>query len=176
MLFKSKKNHQEQVYKNAYRAFFILCMRYCNSKEEAEEAFNDGMVKYFNYERKNKVKESTRYALIKKILRNTCIDRLRKKRLLFEEVDVGVVENYKSEHDEIAYQYLKEEMLGIIQNLPPTTRMVFNLYIFEGWSHQEIAKHLKISINTSTWHLHQGKKRVLNLFNSTETTKSGNHG
>jgi len=148
MFFKSKYNHHEEVYKSAYKAFFGLCMRYCDQREDAEEVFNDGMVKYFEFEKKNKVRASTRYALIKKILVNSCIDRTRKKTIRFTNIDDYVIHE-KGVSGEVEYLQMREELLLCIQKFPPQTRVIFNLYIFEGWSHKEIAKHLNISENTS---------------------------
>lgn len=162
MLKRRSRSHHESIYKNAYRAFFGICMRYCKSKEDAEETFNDSMIKYFNYEKKEKIKEESRYALIKKIITNSCIDRLRKRKMHFEEIKEEVMQLSESEFD-LEYQGLKEELLAGIQRLPPNTQLVFNLYIFEGLSHQEIAKKLEITENTSSWHLNEGKKRMLRL-------------
>ena len=162
MFFKTKRTHYESIYKSAYRAFFVLCLRYCGSQQEAEEAFNDGMVKYFEFEKKNTIEEATRYALIKKILINTCIDRSRKKKLSFQMIDEAISNQY-SEPAQVDYQQVKEEILVLIQQLPPQTRLVFNLYIFEGWSHKKIADHLQITENTSYWHLNKGKEKVLSI-------------
>lgn len=159
MRLRRLRKHHETVYKSAFQAFFVLCMRYSASREDAEEAFNDGMFKYFGYEKENNVREATRYALIKKILLNTCIDRTRKRKLEYESVDPSHL-NQADPGDPLRDQELREELLLHIQQLPPTTQLVFNLYLFEGWSHQQIAEELKISPTTSSWHLGEGKKRV----------------
>lgn len=175
MFFKrNKRQHYEKIYKDAYKAFFVLCLRYCASKEDAEEVFNNGMVKYFEYEHKNKVREATRYALIKKILVNKCIDHTRKKKSSFKNIDEGIIDRVGI-NPEAEYNQLKGELLTLVQQLPPQTRLVFNLYIFEGWSHKKIANHLGITENTSFWHLNNGKKKVMSLFNN-ETMKVANYG
>jgi len=174
MFLKRKQRHYEKVYKEAYKAFFVLCLRYCKSKEDAEEVFNNGMVKYFDFERKNKVRKATRYALIKKILINKCIDHTRKNSMHFKNIDETLV-NTTGIPADVEYQQLKDEVLKIVQEMPPQTRLVFNLYIFEGWSHKEIADHLGISENTSFWHLNNGKKKVMCLFNN-ETMKVPDYG
>ncbi|MEA1896092.1 MAG: sigma-70 family RNA polymerase sigma factor, partial [Bacteroidota bacterium] len=53
----------------------------------------------------------------------------------------------------------------IIQNLPERMRMVFNMYIIEGFSHQEIADMLEISVGTSKSHLHDARKQLQHNIN-----------
>lgn len=155
--------HQEEIYKNAYRSFFLLCVRYCGSQETAKEVFNDAMLKYFKYEQSNEVNEKGRYSLIKKILVNQCIDFIRNKKIEF--ADIAEVEFSDNENgNDAEYNMMREEMLELIKGLAPQTRLVFNLYIFEGWSHKEIAKEMNISIHTSNWHVNAGKTKILELF------------
>ena len=53
-----------------------------------------------------------------------------------------------------------KELLGLIQSLPAMTRTVFNLYVFEGFNHKEIATQLEISENTSHWHVHTAREML----------------
>ena len=164
MFFRKKKHRQEQTYKSAYQAFFGLCMRYCRKKEEAKEVFNDAMLKFFDYESKHKVNDEGRFSLIKKIIVNKCIDHVRRKKIEFENIEDDSHE-FGQVTNQAEFNLIKEEMLHKVQNFPPQTRVIFNLYVFEGWSHEKIAESLGISINTSGWHVSQGKKQILNLLN-----------
>jgi RNA polymerase sigma factor (sigma-70 family) len=58
------------------------------------------------------------------------------------------------------------ELLKIIQTLPTVSKTVFNLYVFEGYSHKEIGKILEISEGTSSWHLHQARNQLQKKINS----------
>ena len=61
------------------------------------------------------------------------------------------------------------EIVGLIQQLPPVTRVVFNMFVFEGFSHREISQHLNISENTSAWHVNQARcrlKKTLKLYDN----------
>lgn len=159
----SQIKHQEEIYKNAYRSFFLLCVRYCGTLETAKEVFNDALLKYFKYEQSNEVNEKGRYSLIKKIIVNQCIDFIRNKKIEFTDIEeVGFPDDKNSNDGE--YNMMREEMLELIKEFAPQTRLVFNLYIFEGWSHKEIAEELNISIHTSNWHVNAGKNRILELF------------
>ena len=121
------------------------------------------MLKYFKYEQANKVSEKGRFALIKKIIINQCIDHIRKRKIQFTDIDGIEFSDSRNSH-EAEYNMIREEMLALIKGFAPQTRLVFNLYIFEGWSHREIANELNISIHTSNWHVNAGKKKILELF------------
>ena len=58
-----------------------------------------------------------------------------------------------------------QEMVNMIQQLPPVTRTVFNLFVFEGFSHGEIAQQLNITENTSAWHVNNARKRLKSAIN-----------
>lgn len=169
MFFRKKKNQQEQTYKEAYRAFFGVCMRYSNRKEEAKEIFNDAMLSFFEYEKKNKVNEQGKYSLIKKIIVNKCIDFSRKKKMLFDDIEESTpLLGYSQNEGE--FNLIREELLQKVQNFPTQTKVIFNLYVFEGWSHKKIAAHLNISVNTTSWHVNQGKKQIINLLKKPNLT------
>ena len=53
-----------------------------------------------------------------------------------------------------------DEVMALIQKLPPTTRTVFNLFVFDGFSHAEIAQQLNISEGTSAWHVNAARTRI----------------
>lgn len=163
MIFKRRQRITEQTYREAYRSFFQICMRYCSTRQLAEEAFNDGMLKYFQFEKKNKIDPSTKFALIKKIVINASIDSVRKNKLQFTELNVDP-KTTQNALGEMEYNEMKDELFKVIQNLAPQTKIIFNLYVFEGWSHSEIAHKFEISENTSYWHVSQGKKKALELF------------
>lgn len=157
---KSRSN-QAYIYKKAYTAFFKLCIRYCGSTEIAKEVFNDAMLGYFSYEENTKINEQGRFSLIRKIIVNKCIDHLRLQKVNiveFEEDQGSSTENLGD------MNLMREEMFDTIKSFPPRTRLIFNMYVFEGWSHKEIADELNISIHTSSWHVNQGKNQILNLF------------
>jgi RNA polymerase sigma-70 factor (ECF subfamily) len=162
MLFRKRKNHQEETYKNAYRSFFGICLRYCATKEDAKEVFNDAMLRYFKFESKNKVDDKGKFSLIKKIIVNQSIDHLRVKKIKFDNIE-DATDSIKSTNNDAEINMIREEMLEKIQKFAPQTRIIFNLFIFEGWSHKEIADHLTITTNTSSWHVNQGKKQIIEL-------------
>jgi len=82
--------------------------------------------------------------------------------------NLDTVELIEERHDSIdeTIDFPKaEEIIALLQNLSPMYRMVFNLYIMEGYSHEEISKELNISINTSRSNLSRAKERIIELVN-----------
>ena len=68
------------------------------------------------------------------------------------------ISDYINDNDDIINKMETDQITRIIQNLPKRMRMVFNMYIIEGFSHQEIADMLEISVGTSKSHLHDARK------------------
>lgn len=91
---------------------------------------------------------------------NTAIDHLRKKKTLkflpVEELD----KDFEQSVDDLPDAYSAQELVYFINQLPETTKLVFNLYTIEGYTHEEIADFLKITNSTSRWHLTEAKKRL----------------
>ena len=96
---------------------------------------------------------------LRKILVNTAINHYHKKQ---RQIQVEEMQNAKNESDSekilsgISYQ----EVIGLLQKLPPAYRTVFNLYVIEGYTHEEIASMLNIAIGTSKSNLFKAKEQL----------------
>ena len=124
---------------------------------------NDGFVKLFNNFHKFKPgsdedNEKMLMAYIKRIMVNTSIDELRKDDMLPE---IGGIPDHvwdipaKSGNTDQLILY--KELVTMIKNLPPRYRMIFNLYVIDGYSHLEIAEMMNISVGTSKSGLSRAK-------------------
>ena len=95
---------------------------------------------------------------LRKIIVNTCINNFRKKKIEFtvglEEVDSHTIAN------DILSGISYQEILDMIRKLSPAYRAVFNLYVIEGYKHEEIAEMLDISVGTSKSNLFKAKKHL----------------
>jgi len=127
-------------------------MRYSKSREEAEDILQDGFVQVF------KSLHTFRFAgsfegWIRRIMVFVAIANYRTKPKMH--AVVNNVENFSglevidNTNEDVISMLGKKELLNIVQALPPTYRMVFNLYVFEGLKHREIAKELGITEGTS---------------------------
>ncbi|WP_346317061.1 RNA polymerase sigma factor [Chitinophaga sp. YIM B06452] len=151
------RSSQEALYRQFFGYAMAICLRYANNKNEAIEILNDGFLKVFyhinSYDTSRPFK-----SWLSKIMANTAIDHLRsRKKIAFAEdisqaYDLGVTDDKAL--DKLSY----DEILQLVQNLPPAYKTVFNLYVMEGFQHQEIAGMLGISEGTSKSNLFKAKK------------------
>ena len=141
------RSSQQELYVLYSASLFSLCLRYCNNREEAEEVLQDGFVQVFTFIHQFKF-AGTLEAWMRKIFINCSLQRYRD-----NERRVKVIllrEEFHLQADvAISGRIHEKELIHIIQSLPPAYRMVFNLYVLEGYKHREIAALLNISEGTS---------------------------
>lgn len=135
-----------------------VCLRYANDSMEAEDMLQDAFIKVFQYISQFKF-EGAFEGWIRRIVVNTCIRHLEKKKMHFRDVD-------DSSYDvpaigPQAYAQLGEgDLMKLISQLPEGYRMVFNLNAIEGYSHEEIAEMLNIQPGTSRSQLVKARKML----------------
>ncbi|MBT8393240.1 MAG: RNA polymerase sigma factor [Flavobacteriaceae bacterium] len=143
-----KKNDtkaQSQLYKLFSGKLFSICLKYSRSYAEAEDNLQDSFVTIFKkidqYNKKGSFE-----GWLKRITINTALQRYRDKGVysLINEENIKDV-SVEIEDDDIDIDFL----LKIIQELPDRYRLVFNLYVLDGYSHKEVAKMLNISTGTT---------------------------
>ena len=137
-------------------------MRYAGSTDEAADMLNEGFLKVFSNLEKYENTGSFE-AWLKRVVCNAALDYRRRydKNVSFVSLD-EVPDGQLVDHqvNEALSRISSEEMVALIQLLPPVTRTVFNLYVFDGYSHREIATQMNISENTSAWHVNQARAKL----------------
>lgn len=153
---------QETIFKSYYSDFMKICIRYASDKQAANEILNDSFFKIFT-----KIDDYSGIGSfegwMRKIVVNTCLLHIRNNKNynknLVRQQDGGVAIFSKSHLDNEAISKLNmNELSQLIQSLPKMSRAVFNLNVFEGFSHKEIAKTMSISEGTSHWHLNYARE------------------
>jgi RNA polymerase sigma-70 factor (ECF subfamily) len=147
-----------------YSFAMSICIRYADSKEEAQEIMNDGFMKVFQYIKKFDVKRSFR-PWLKRVLINCALNHFYKNQKYQHQVELeeGLNESVEeSTLDAITYN----EMLELVRKLPPAYRTVFNLHAIEGYKHEEIARLLKISEGTSKSNYARAKEKLQKHLNA----------
>lgn len=151
---------QEHLYKIYYSMFLKVCARYAKDMQDAEQLLNDGFLKVFTQIDKFNNTGSFE-GWMRRIFINTCLDYLRSTALKEEMVmhvrAIPAEESNLSVTNEGMESVEFKDMVKIIQSLPTMTRTVFNLFVFDGFNHKEVAQQLEISEGTSHWHLHQAR-------------------
>jgi RNA polymerase sigma factor (sigma-70 family) len=139
-----------------YRGFALkIVFRYIYRYERAVDVVTDGFVKLFRNIRQFELSreadnEKILMGWLKKIMVNTAIDELRRNQFMPE--IGGIPENVWETHDngqDADQLLLYKDLIILIKELPPAYRMVFNLYVIDGYTHSEIADMLKMSIGNS---------------------------
>lgn len=135
-----------------------ICLRYSKAEEEALEILNDGFLKVFQKIEKHDTERSF-VAWFKRLMINTAIDHYRRNKRFYHHDELEQI-RYIGNEAEIVSDLLAEDIMKVIQTLPDILRVVFNMYVIEGYAHKEIAKTLKIAEGTSRAHLSTANKML----------------
>lgn len=161
----NSRESQKKVYSSFYGYAMSICYRYTNRKEDAVEILNDGFLKVFKgldqFEPAHADVISCFKGWLGKIMIYTAIDHNRKyyhqkESIVSEESITGIPASYENVLDKLSY----DEIIQAVQNLPPAYRTVFNLFVIEGFTHDEIAVALDISAGTSKSNLFKAKRHL----------------
>ena len=156
---------QKRIYTSFYNYAMSICSIYISNYEDSVEILNDGFLKIF--------KEIYRYqpayadhvlsfkGWLRKIMLYTSIDHFRKsqKHRFIKELDSEVIQFSAADEDALD-RISHNEIVKSMQKLTPGYRIIFNLFIIENFSHEEISKRLGISIGTSKSNLARGRKQL----------------
>lgn len=152
-----KKDVQHQLYQRFAGTMFGVCLRYFDSREEAEDALQEGFIKVF-LNIKSFRSEGSLEGWIRRIVINTALNQIRNHQKFQHQADLEEIGNIASEDADTISEISHKDMLNLLHQLPPGYRMVFNLYEIEGYSHKEIADKLDISVSTSKTQLLKARK------------------
>lgn len=147
--------YQRALYQRYYKLMYAVCLRYTDSRDDAEDILQEGFVKVFKNLGSFQGKGSFE-GWIRRIMVHTSIEHYRRNSRYFM-VDVNTAYDLETDSDVIGSMG-REEILALIRSLPVGYRTVFNLYAIEGYSHQEIGDTLGISEGTSKSQLSRAKK------------------
>lgn len=144
-----KKNDvkaQGELYKLYASKLYSICLKYSKDADEAQDNLQDAFITIFKSIEQFQYRGSFE-GWIKRITVNTVLQKYRKERVfeIINEQQIEQEEDVEVDEDQVSLKYL----LQIIQELPDRYRLVFNLYVLDGYSHQEIAKMLEITEGTS---------------------------
>ena len=139
---------QTQLYDLFAPKMLVVCLRYSRNREEAEETLQEGFLRVFKCIDQYKSVGSFE-GWIRKIMVNCCLQKYRSRPHMHVITDVELVAVDNADNEDILNKLGIKELLKMIQLLPPAYQMVFNLYVFEGMKHREIAEQLGISEGTS---------------------------
>jgi RNA polymerase sigma-70 factor (ECF subfamily) len=169
-----KLKAQEQLYRMLAPKMFGVCLRYAKDSTEAEDNLQDGFIKVFQHIKKFR-HEGSLEGWVRRIMVNVSLEKFRKQNILHPVEDISSFEGQTS-NDTIIENISAQEIIELIQQLPPRYRMVFNLYVMEGMNHREISQEMEITEGTSKSNLARAreilKRRVTTLYGDTKNSNS----
>jgi RNA polymerase sigma-70 factor (ECF subfamily) len=176
----NKRESQKVIYSSFYGYAMAICDRYTNNQEDAVEILNDGFLKIFreihHYQPAYTDVVSSFKGWLRKIMVYTAIDHFRKyhKHRMMTELD-SVVYQIPAVAEDAFEKLSHEEIIRAVQDLSPGYRTVFNLFVIEGLSHDEIAQQLGISVGTSKSNLSKARRQLQKiLFKQNQTLVAKN--
>jgi len=173
------RESQKKIYSSFYGYAMSICHRYTNHEEDAIEILHDGFLKVFLeiYRFKPAYTDtvSSFKGWVRKIMIYTAIDHFRKnqKHQVITELNetyMHAPDTHEDAVDKISY----DEILAAIRYLTPGYRTVLNLFIIEGFSHEEIANQLGISVGTSKSNLAKARKQLQKILYQQNQTVNKN--
>ncbi|MDP5229901.1 MAG: sigma-70 family RNA polymerase sigma factor [Cellulophaga sp.] len=136
---------QEQLYRDYSRVLYSVCLKYSRNKTEAEDNLHDSFMVIYDKIDQYNFKGSFE-GWVKRVTVNTVLQKYRK------EPNLSIVPEHLEAEEEVEVEDLEvslPQLLGYIQELPNKYRLTFNMYVLEGYTHQEIGELLGTSTGTS---------------------------
>lgn len=153
---------QQQLYRHFYPEMIKICFRYGGDADSAGSIYNNAMLRVFQnihtYSEEGKLG-----GWIKVIVVNCCIDFCKKKNIFKNATPYKAEEEIVIEpdvFDKVSYK----EVVQVINQLPGATATVFKLFVYDGFTHKQVAELLSISEGTSKWHVSEAKKLLKKKF------------
>lgn len=177
---KNRRKSQEIIYQMLFGKMAAVCRRYTNNDDRAKDILQDGFIKVFkNMEKFNF--DGSFEGWVRRIVVNTAIDYVRKSKTDFLLANEGKdVEDYhESLYEEEKAEQPVEMTLEVgdvrkgMEKLSTAYRTVFNLYVFENYSHQEIADALNVSVGTSKSNLAKARANLKKILTEELEKRNG---
>jgi RNA polymerase sigma factor (sigma-70 family) len=174
---KQKPDCQKLLYQQNYSLMMSICSRYGNTVEDAEEMLNNGFLKIFVHINQFENKGSFD-GWMKRVMVNSCLDYIKSKQFKLNKInayDLNVTNENdffeKSLYNQGVYSEIefdeRDDVMELLKNLnelPEVTKTVFNLFVFEEYTHKEISTVLHIAERTSQLHLSNAKKVLVEIY------------
>jgi RNA polymerase sigma-70 factor (ECF subfamily) len=156
------RSAQATLYKRYYGKMMALCMRYVKNRDDAMSVLNYGFLKVYKslstYEYNGSFD-----GWVYKIVYNSILDQLRSNMRDMKTSELSEATETLSYDSSGLQNLMVEDLYKLLDALPDSTRIVFNLFAIEGYKHEEIADLLKISAGTSKWHVNQARTILKSL-------------
>ncbi len=152
---------QKALYEKYKKSWFLCCLRYAANKAEAEDMLQDAAMAIFSDLATYDARRGAFSTWSHRVVVHAALRYIRKWRPIDSLTDPESSALFQEDESESVYEKMgAKELLDMVQSLPTGYRLVFNLYVLEGFKHAEIAEKLNISVNTSKTQLLKAKRML----------------
>ena len=155
---------QEALYKRFASKMYSVCLRYARNTLEADDLLQEGFIRVFTF-LKDYRGQGSMEGWVRKTFVNTAINYYNQRSKDHAEVSIDKSEADQAISEDAIDKLSVDELLKLIQELPEGYRLVFNLYVMEGYSHQEISGMLHITESTSKSQLSRARLSLQHRIN-----------
>ena len=156
---KRQRESQKELYHMFYAYGMSIALRYADTREQAVVILNDAFLKVFDNIKKYDTQRPFK-PWLRRIIINTAIDHYHKNQRKEEMSEAEFSVYHLAEDESIISGISYQEIIDMMHQLTPVYRTVFNLYVIEGFKHEEIAEILGITVGTSKSNLAKAKKNM----------------
>ena len=153
---KGEPTAQKYLYNHYKISLFSICLRYGRDRLESEDILQEGFINIFK-DLHQFTEKGNLEGWMKRVMVNTALRYIRKWKKDWNHLDSNDFESVFQAEADVFHKLGLEELTRMIQQLPKGYRIVFNLYVIEGYSHKEIAEILGVSTNTTKTQLFKAK-------------------
>lgn len=153
---------RKELYERFAERMLCLCYRYAGDEETAHDLLHDGFLKVYSSISSFTYRgEGSLRAWLSRVFTNISLEYLRRKDLLREGLPIDELNDLPDEPEPDANILSMDLLMGFVAELPPGYRTVFNLFVFERWSHKEIANSLHINEASSASQLNRARRMLI---------------
>lgn len=157
---RNDRKMQKALYDKYASRMFAVCLRYAKDKDEASDILQDGFLKVFT-----KIDQFSREhsfeGWMRRVMTNTAITHYYQNKKFNEQENIEEInETEIKDFDCKETEFSNEELMNVIQTLPDSYRLVFNMFAIEGYKHKEISDVLNIEVSTVKTQYHRAKKMI----------------
>ncbi|NQV51541.1 MAG: sigma-70 family RNA polymerase sigma factor [Flavobacteriales bacterium] len=150
---------QRKVYDTYYSVMLAIVRRYIRDDEEVLDVVNQGFIKVFQKVEQYHFENSFE-GWCKRIVINTALDHLRSSKRYKDFFSFDAIMPSHQIYNDGMNNMSVDELMLVINSISPISKLVFNMFAIDGYSHKEIADRLNISVGTSKWHLSSARKQI----------------
>ena len=174
-ILKGNAHAFEQLYKRYARFYLLTCLRYMKTRSDAEDMLQEACIKIYKDLYQFNAEKASFISWSKRIVINTCLMELRRNSVVDYKENVFEIGTNFSVNSNALENLKLEDLTKIVQTLPRGYRTVFNMYVVDGYAHNEIADMLNISVSTSKTQLMKARKLLQNKIAEKETSLIENY-